>query len=92
MEKGKKEKLQVKVKKGFSYVFLNGENVDLVEKKIEWNPVIKAPIQKKERIGMVVYYYEGNKIGEVPILANEDISCASYLDYLGKTIRKYFNM
>ena len=92
VEKGKKEKLQVKVKKGFSYVFLNGENVDLVEKKIEWNPVIKAPIQKKERIGMVVYYYEGNKIGEVPILANEDISCASYLDYLGKTIRKYFNM
>ena len=90
VKKGTKEKVGVEAEKPFSYIFTNGENHDKIEKKVQWKEQVEAPIKKGEKIGEIIYNYEGEKLGVVDLLASEDISRAGYINYLKKVLGQYF--
>ncbi len=92
VKKGTKEKVGVEAEKPFSYIFTNGENHDKIEKKVQWKEQVEAPIKKGEKIGEIIYNYEGEKLGVVDLLASEDISRAGYINYLKKVLGQYFIM
>lgn len=92
VKKGTKENVGIEAKKPFSYIFTNGENHDKIEKKVQWNKQVEAPIKKGDKMGEIIYSYEGKKLGEIDLLASEDIDKAGYLDYLKKVLGQYFVM
>lgn len=68
--------------KDFSYLLMNGESLTSIEKKIELPDEIKAPIEEKQVIGTLSYYYGSKKLGEVPIIAEKEVKAAKYSDYV----------
>ena len=68
--------------KDFSYLLLNGESVTSIEKRIELPEAVEAPIAKGQVLGMLSYYHQGEKLGEVSILAESAVDEAKYFDYL----------
>lgn len=90
VKKGTKENVGVEAEKPFSYIFTNGENLDKIEKKVQWKEQVEAPIKKGEKVGEIIYNYEGEKLGVIDLLASEDISKAGYMDYLKKILGQYF--
>ncbi len=75
---------QVALKYGgtFSYLGLHGEDFTTVERNIVIPESIEAPVGDGQQIGTLEYILGGEKIGEIPILADGDIEAAGYLDYL----------
>lgn len=92
IKKGKKEAIGVKTDGDFSCVFIKGENIDQVEKKVEWKENVVAPVEENEVVGEVNYFYEDKKIGTVQLLAKEKVEKAGYLDFVKKVFSKCFHM
>ena len=66
----------------FSYLDTTGANLSAVERTVEMEESVPAPVKKGDTVGAIVYTLEGNEIGRTDILAGEDIEEASFLDYL----------
>ena len=66
----------------FSYLDTTGANLNAIERTVEMEQSIPAPVSKGDPVGAVVYTLEGNEIGRTDILAAEDIEEASFMDYL----------
>lgn len=66
----------------FSYLDTTGANLSAVERTVEMEESVPAPVKKGDTVGAIVYTLEGNEIGRTDILAAEDIEEASFLDYL----------
>lgn len=68
--------------KDFAYLLMEGESISKVEKRLELPEEIAAPIEKNQILGTLSYYYGNKKLGEVAVLANEEIEEAGYIDYV----------
>lgn len=68
--------------KDFAYLLMEGESISKVEKRLELPEEIAAPIEKNQVLGTLSYYYGNKKLGEVAVLANEEIEEAGYIDYV----------
>lgn len=90
VSRGVKEQVAIQVKKPFSYVCLNHENTEKITKKIEWRPVVEAPVKVGDQVGTIIYSYEGKKIGEVPVCAMEQVDKAGFKDYYIKAVKQFF--
>ncbi len=66
----------------FSYLDTEGANLNAVERTVEMNRNISAPVSKGDPVGAVVYTLDGNEIGRTDILASDDVAEATFLDYL----------
>ncbi|SES91524.1 D-alanyl-D-alanine carboxypeptidase family protein [[Clostridium] polysaccharolyticum] len=88
--RGKKDKIQPAVMSPFNYLLLKGRTGDKITKKAKLSKSICAPVKKGNQIGEMIYYYEGEKIGSVPIVAAEDIKEAKFIDFLEKAAKKFF--
>ncbi len=64
----------------FSYLAMNGEKFEQIEKKLEFSEQ-KAPVEKGAKVGTLTYLLEGKTLGAVDILAEESIGKAKYFDY-----------
>lgn len=84
---GKKETICAYAKGPFQYILFSEEQVNQIEKRIEWVDNLKAPIEQGEQIGKYIYELQGEQIGEVPLLATETIEKATFLDYFAKVMR-----
>ena len=73
----------------FSYLSTSGEDFSLIEKHLEWDEEIAAPLAKGDQVGACVYTLDGKEIGRVPIVMAEEAVKAGYLDYLGQAFRKW---
>lgn len=67
-----------------------GENADSINKKIIWNEPVVAPIKKGAELGKVIYYYGEKKIGEISVVAVENVEKAKYTDYLREGVMDFF--
>ena len=85
--KGKCDTVSVEPKEEFSYVCVNGQQPDNIEKKIKWNTPLYAPIQKGQEVGRIWYYYKNKKIGTIPIIAKDNVEKAKYIDYVKTLIQ-----
>ncbi len=79
---GVKMKVQLVYEKEFSYLLMNGENITDVERRLELPEEVKAPVETGQPLGMLTYYHGNEKLGEIQILAQEEIKAAGYMDYV----------
>ena len=82
VENGVEDTVNVYRAEPFSYLDTTGANLSAVERTVEMEESVPAPVKKGDTVGAIVYTLEGNEIGRTDILAAEDIEEASFLDYL----------
>ena len=90
IKRGKKEKIQPVITSSYNYLLLKGKTADKITKKPMLSKSICAPVKQGDQIGEMVYSYDGQKIGSVPIVAAEDVKEAKYIDFLEKAAKKFF--
>lgn len=66
----------------FSYLSTTGRDLTGIEKKWYAKTEIEAPVEKGQLIGKLVYYLDGEELGEIGIIAKEAIDRADYLHYV----------
>lgn len=81
---GVKEEVPLAYEKDFAYLMLEGENPAEIEKRKELPETVSAPVEKGQALGILGYYYENQKLGEIAIIAIDGVEKAGYLDYVKK--------
>ena len=71
---------------------LSGEDLDQVEKNLVLDEALPAPVTKGQKAGVLVYSLAGKKLGEVNVLAAEDVREAGYMDYMKKLSGAWLGM
>ncbi len=87
---GKAEMVPASMKDPFSYVCVQEESPEFIQKKVTYLEQIVAPIKKGDKLGEIQYYLSGKQIGSKDIVAMEEIEKAYYFDYLNKLVERYF--
>ncbi len=85
---GEKKKITGYVEGAFSYLSTDGSNLDAIDKKIVYKDKIVAPVEKGDIIGEIVYYLDGEKIGEKKIHASESVNKAGFSFVFVETLKK----
>lgn len=70
----------------FSCVTTTDLDKTKISTRIKHKQSLYAPVKKGQEIGTLVYYYEGHRLGSVPIIAASSIAKAGYKDYLFRLI------
>lgn len=76
--RGVKKTAKAKQKEPFAYVDTKGLDLTGMKRKVVWNKKIQAPIRKGQVLGMSVYYLNGEKVGNVEIVAAEAVGEITY--------------
>ncbi|MBS5131687.1 MAG: D-alanyl-D-alanine carboxypeptidase [Lachnospiraceae bacterium] len=76
--RGVKKTAKAKQKEPFAYVDTKGLDLTGMKRKVVWNKKIQAPIRKGQVLGMSVYYLNGEKVGNVEIVATEAVGEITY--------------
>ena len=82
ISKGKKDYVNCRYEKEFSYMFINPVNHEDISKELHKN--IAAPVYEGDTIGTLDYYYNGKKIGSVNVISSENIEKADFLTQIKK--------
>lgn len=82
VENGVADTVNVYRAEPFSYLDTTGANLSAVERTVEMDQSIPAPVKKGDAVGAVIYMLDGKEIGRTDILAAEDVGEASFLDHL----------
>ena len=90
VENGVEDTVNVSRAESFSYLDTSGTDLSAVERSVEMEQSVPAPVKKGDTVGAVVYMLEGNEIGRTEILAAEDIEAATFLDYLKDAAESLF--
>ena len=91
VDNGVTDQVPLKYGGSFSYLSLKGEDFSTIEKNLELEPSISAPVEEGQKAGSITYTLGGKKIGEVPILTAESVREAKFADYF-KRLWKAFNL
>lgn len=86
---GVQESVPLAYDSSFSYLDVDGNDVEMIQKNLLLPQSAKAPIRSGEKAGEAQYTLNGKVIGSVPILYAASVKKAVYRDYLGKILR-YF--
>lgn len=70
----------------FTYLDLEGNDLNCIEKNWNLPEQAAAPFEKGEKAGEAIYRLNGRTIGTVDILFAESVAAAGYRDYLKKVI------
>lgn len=89
VEGGVKETVTAEYAGEFTYLDTTGANLTQVEREVNMNPEILAPLKKGDVIGKVVYTLNGKKIGSVDITAGESVRKAGFADYFKKAAGEF---
>ena len=90
VRKGTKPTAEVKYEKNFQYLSTDGKPIGEVERKLNLETQVQAPVKKGETAGTLEYYRDGQKLGEINILFTETIEKATYKNCLEKIITEAF--
>ncbi len=77
-------------KSKFSYVCLNGKEPSQIKKEVLVREDLQAPVKLNDEIGTIIYKYNDEEIGRVPIVAAKDIREQKYRDCFVEVVKKYF--
>lgn len=85
---GERDQIKIHAKNDFSYALVgNSDSSNILKKIVVTNN--KAPIKKDDVIGKMEYYNGKEKIGEVELLATEDMKQVKYTGVYVKLLKKY---
>lgn len=73
----------------FTYLLTRDQVPELINKEVNYSE-LTAPIQQGDVIGETVYYYDGQRVGAVPLLAGNDVEIMSYGFCFRKTLFRLF--
>lgn len=90
--RGTKETIKVVQKTPFSYLDLQGVNLNQIERTVTIKDPLVAPIQKGEKVGMVQYRLKGQLLGEVDVVAEEEVKELTYLGMFVVVLKEYFQI
>ena len=82
-----RSKINVVAKEDLSALVKKGEE-KTVEKEIVLVKVLKAPLQKSQKIGEIIITKDGQELGRVDIITEKAILSASFLDIFGRILSK----
>jgi len=85
---GVEESVAVRYQDVFTYLGLRGENFDEIEKEITMEPDLQAPIAAGDVMGHLIYRMDGQEIGRVAIIAEQEVEEAGFFDYWKKIWRQ----
>ena len=86
---GVKENVLLEAEGTFTWLSTDGEDLGKIEKKLELAEQMEAPLARGERAGMIAYYMDGEKLGELPVVTAEAVEKAGYIDQLQKLFGKW---
>ncbi|MCL2397957.1 MAG: D-alanyl-D-alanine carboxypeptidase [Defluviitaleaceae bacterium] len=89
VSKGKEAEVAVVVQDLISNVTEKGSNVEL-ESQIFINETVQAPVEAGFAVGEIVYTYEGQEIGRSPLVTEEAMERAGFVDMLGRVADIWF--
>lgn len=87
--RGVKRKVSVHQAGPFNYIDTTGADLSNIKKKYITDGKLKAPVRKGDKVGEVVYYLEGSRIGAVDIVASEAVEEMDYKHALENAIDTY---
>ena len=88
--KGVSDYVYGNIRGDFSYLCTKGMAAENIRKEVVLLDKVLAPITTNDKIGDIIYYYENEKIGNVDILAKENVDKAGYKNNFNKSLKKYF--
>lgn len=89
VKNGQPSRIDVYPKSKFSHTFIHPyDNKKITKKQVYHSNT--APIKAGQSIGSMEYFYDGKKIGTVPLLSCQESKKAGYTDLLLQSIRKLF--
>ena len=86
---GQEDSVEVVYEKEFSYLSTTGEKLDQVERSLQLEESLEAPVSTGQYAGKLVYTLDGREIGSVDILTANEVKAAKYKDYLGKLFEAF---
>ena len=66
-----KPEIKIAYKNEFSYLSVNGENFENIEKELQLPDYINAPIEAGTKVGKLIYKIGDKQLGEVDIITKE---------------------
>lgn len=90
VKRGTCENVVPRVSSTFNYLLLKDKTADKITKEVKLAKNITAPVKEADQIGELVYFYDGQPIGSVPIVASESVGEAKFINYLEKIVKKFF--
>ncbi len=82
VEGGNEDSVAAEYRDGFSWLSMHGEDLGSIEKELQIEEPVKAPIRKGDVLGYLVYRLGGEELGRVAVIAAEDVEKAKFTDYL----------
>lgn len=90
VENGVEEQVENERAGTFTYLDVNGANLNSIERSVEYNEAVPAPVQKGDVVGRIVYTLDGSEIGATDLIASETVEKASFFDYLKDALEAAF--
>mgnify|MGYP003556677875 CR=1 FL=1 len=92
VERGIEKSVEAEQAMPFSYVDITGANLNSIERKVELEKELTAPIQAGQKIGEAKYYLDGKEIGSVDIVASDDVAEMDYGTALQNMMEYFFTI
>lgn len=89
VQNGVKDTVPLKYRGSFSYLGVNGEDFQAVEKKLMLPEYLQAPVMPGDTVGVLRYELGGKALGEVEIYADGQVDKAGYREYLKKAAKAW---
>ena len=89
---GVKDLVPLQAEGTFSWLSTEGEDLGKIEKKLELGEKLEAPVAPGTRAGVIAYYFNGEKLGELPVTAAEAVERAGYRDHLQKVFKSWISI
>ncbi len=74
----------------FRYVDTTGADLSQIRRKVEVKKELRAPVEKGDPAGEVVYYLDGKEVGRQKLVASENVERMRYTDALERTMDRFF--
>lgn len=92
VDQGVEDQVALKYDGTFSYLGVNGEDFAAVEKKQALRPSVEAPVEPGQEAGVLEYWLNGEKLGQIPVVTDGTVKKAGYLDYLKKMVQCWYGL
>ncbi len=77
-------------REGFSFLGLHGEDFSAIEKELQLEGPVEAPVGEGDVFGYLVYTLDGEELGRVAVTAEEPVERAEFPDCLKKVWGLFF--
>ena len=74
----------------FRYVDITGADLSQIRRKVEVRKGLRAPVEKGDPAGEMVYYLNGKEIGRQKLVASENVGRMRYTDALERAMDRFF--